>query len=85
MRSGGDARGELLVVGQLLVGGAGRVDDQALGVADVGEEAEQLDAVDEPPAGVRAALDAERDEAAEAARERRASRSRGRRATARPG
>ena len=67
MRSGVTPGRRLLVGVELLVGGGGRVDDQALRVADVGEQAEQLHAVDERPAGVRAALDAEGDEAAEAA------------------
>ncbi len=40
-----------------------------LGVADVGQQAEELHAVDQAPAGVHATLDPERDDAAEAARE----------------
>jgi hypothetical protein len=43
---GGDAGGGLLFVGELLVGGGGGVDDERLGVADVGEEGEELDVVD---------------------------------------
>ena len=42
------------------------MDDQRLGVADVGQQAEDLDVVDEPAAGLDAALDPERDDAAEA-------------------
>jgi hypothetical protein len=40
------------------VGGAGRVDRQALGVAHVGQVAEQLEAVDEALARLQPALDA---------------------------
>ena len=43
------------------------MDDQRLGVADVRQQAEDLDAVDEPAAGLDAALDPERDDPAEAA------------------
>ena len=63
---GRDAGRLLLGLVELLMGGRGRVDDQRLRVADVGEEAEELDAVDEPAAGLDAALDPERDDAAEA-------------------
>ena len=45
------------------------MDDQRLRVADVGEQREDLDVVDEPPAGLDAALHAERHDAAEAAGE----------------
>ena len=45
------------------------MDDQRLGVADVGEQAEDLDVVDEPAAGLDAALDPERHDPAEAAGE----------------
>ena len=45
------------------------MDDQRLGVADVGEQAEDLHVVDEPPAGLDAALHAERHDPAEAALE----------------
>ena len=45
------------------------MDDQRLGVADVGQQAEDLDVVDELAAGLDAALDAERHDAAEAALE----------------
>ena len=61
------ARGRLLLVGQLLVGGRGRMDDQRLRVAHVGQQAEELHVVDEPPAGLAAAPDAEGEHAAEAA------------------
>ena len=64
MRSGRDARGPLLLFGQLLVRGASRVDDQRLGVAHVGQVREQLDAVDEAAAGLEAALDAEGEDGA---------------------
>ncbi len=37
MRSGADAGRQLLLIGQLLVGGAGGVDDQRFGVADIGQ------------------------------------------------
>src|SRR5689334_15676148 len=42
-----DSGGELLLVGELLVGGRGRVDDQALGVSEIGQMGEDLDGVDE--------------------------------------
>ena len=54
----------LILVGELGVGGGGGVDDEALGVADVGEEAEELDVVDESDTLGAAALDAEDDHAA---------------------
>ena len=44
---GGDTGRGLFGRGQLLMGGGGRVDHQALGVADVGEMREQFDGVDE--------------------------------------
>ena len=50
---------DALFVGQLAVGGRGRMDDQAAGVADIGEMAEQLHAVDQLHAGLIAALEAE--------------------------
>ena len=65
----GDAALALLVGGELLMGGAGGVDHERLGVADVGEVGEELDGVDEPAAGVEVALDAEPDDGAEAAAE----------------
>ena len=55
-RSGGDAGRRLLFGRELLVGRAGGMDDQALRVADVGQQAEQLDAVDQPPAGLEPPL-----------------------------
>ena len=45
------------------------MDDQRLGVADVGQQREDLDVVDEPPAGLDAALDPEGHDPAEAAGE----------------
>ncbi len=57
---------DLLLWRQLGVGRRGRVDDQRLGVADVGEQREDLDVVDEPTAGLDAALDPEGDDATEA-------------------
>ena len=42
-----DAGGPLLLGAQLLVRGGGRVDHQALGVADVGQVREQLQRFDE--------------------------------------
>ena len=50
--------------GELLVRGGGGVDDQRLGVADVGQQGEQLDGVDELLARFEAALDAEGDQRA---------------------
>ena len=58
-----------LLVGQLGVRGGGVVDRQRLGVADVGQVAEQLQALDELLAGLAPALDPEGDEAAVAAGE----------------
>src|SRR5690606_37315895 len=60
----GDARGPRLLFGQLLVRRAGRVNDQRLGVAQVGQQREQLDAVDEAAAGLVAAFDAEGEDGA---------------------
>ena len=40
------------------------MDDERLGVADIGQMAGQLDVVDEPYAGLPAALDAEADDGA---------------------
>jgi len=53
------AGGGPLLAGELGVGGAGRVDDERFGVADVGEEREELQGVDEFPPRLKAALDAE--------------------------
>src|SRR5690349_13134695 len=47
-----------LLVAELAMGRRGGVDDQALGVADVGEVREQIDAVDQLHAGLVTALDA---------------------------
>src|SRR5437762_14225670 len=51
----GGARGNLLLRLQLRVGRGGRVDDQRLRVADVGEETEDLHVVDQLAAGIHAA------------------------------
>ena len=69
MSSGVTPRRLLLLGLELAVRRRGRVDDQALRVADVGQQAEQLHAVDEPLARLGAALDAERHEPAVAALE----------------
>ncbi|KAB8760612.1 hypothetical protein FH972_026604 [Carpinus fangiana] len=66
---GGDAGVGLLLVGQLLVGGGPGVDGQTLGVADVGQVGDELEAVDDLRAGGLAALDAKGEHAAEAAGE----------------
>ena len=58
----GDAGGQLLAPRrQLAVGGRRRVDDQAAHVTDVGHVAVQLERLDEPLAGLDAALDLERE------------------------
>ncbi len=53
---------------KLAVGGRGRMDDQRLGVADIGEVREQLQRLDELHAGVVAALQAEGEDSARAER-----------------
>src|SRR5690606_3732407 len=55
-----DARGELLLLGELAVGRRGRVDGEAAHVADVGDVAVQGQRLDEALAGLLAALDDER-------------------------
>ena len=60
MRSARDPGRGLLLGLQLRVRGRGRVDDQRLRVADVGEEREDLDVVDEPATGLDPTLHAER-------------------------
>ena len=45
------------------------MDDQRLGVADIRQKAEDLDAVDQLPASLEAALDAEGDDSPEPPRE----------------
>ena len=55
---GFDAGGRLLFGAQLLMGGRSRMDDQATGVADVGQVREELEAVDKLAAGIVTALDA---------------------------
>jgi hypothetical protein len=56
-----------LLGGELRVRRGRVVDRQRLGVADVGEVAEQLQRLDEPPAAVASGRDAEADQAAVAA------------------
>src|SRR5271165_2155085 len=58
------ARRSSLLVGQLAMGGRGRVQDQAARVADVGEMREQPHVLDQPDAGVIPAPDAEREHGA---------------------
>src|SRR6185369_3381151 len=55
--------GELVGI-HLLMGGRGGMNDQRLGIADIGEMADQLQALDELAARGPAALDAERDDGA---------------------
>ena len=55
-----DSGRDLLLGLELRVGGRGRMDDQRLRVADVGQQAEDLHVVDEPATGLDTALDAER-------------------------
>ena len=65
-----DTRGELLLVGELLVGGGPGVDGKGLGVTDVGEVGDELEAVDNLGAGsAGAGLDAEGEDTAVAALE----------------
>ena len=62
--------GQELVVGrELAVGGRGRVDGERARVADVGDVMEQLERIDEGPAGLPSALQLEPDQAAIAALE----------------
>ena len=68
-RSGRDPGCDLLLVRQLLVGRAGRVDDQRLGIADVGQVRDQPQLLDEPRAGLPAALDAKGEDRAGATRQ----------------
>ena len=56
------ARGRLLLSRELLMRGGGRMDHQRLGVADVGQQREKLERVDELLARIVAALDAECDQ-----------------------
>lgn len=65
----GDTRVLLLLVGQLLVRRGPGVDRERLRVADVGEVADQLEAVDDLGAAGRAALDADGEHTAVAAGE----------------
>ena len=67
---GRDAARALVLLAELRVGGGGRMDGQALGVADVGEVREELQAVDELLPAVPAALDAEDDHARRTPRSR---------------
>ena len=64
-----DASGDQFVVRELAMGGAGGVDDEALGVADVGEVGEQAHAADEVLAGLAAAIEVEAEHGAGAAGE----------------
>ncbi len=66
-RLGLDARLAQLVVGELRVRRRSRMDDQALGVADVGEMTPQLQRVDETTPGFAAAAQTEREDRAHAA------------------
>ena len=66
---GADARAGHLVFAELAVGGGGRVDRQALGVADVRQVAEEFQALDEPAASFDPALDAEAEDRARALRQ----------------
>ena len=66
-QSSGHAGGHELVGGQLGVGRGGVVDRQRLGVADVGQVAEQLQRLDEPRAALAAGLQPEGHQAAVAA------------------
>ena len=66
--SGPAPAGNLLLVGKLAVRGRGRVDDQRLGVADIGQMREQLQRLDELHAGLVAALQAEGEDGAGAVR-----------------
>ena len=56
---GGDARGQLLLAGELRVGRRRRMDHEAAHVADVRDVAVQLEGLDERPAGLDPALDLE--------------------------
>mmetsp|Transcript_17835 Transcript_17835/g.46702 ORF Transcript_17835/g.46702 Transcript_17835/m.46702 type:complete len:455 (-) Transcript_17835:67-1431(-) len=60
----GDTGGVLLLRRHLRVGGRGRVDGEALGVADVGDVREEHEVVDERLAGLLAALDTKDDQRA---------------------
>src|SRR6476661_6117551 len=64
-----DARGLELGSIHLLVGGAGRMDHQRLGVADIGQMADHAQGLDEFLAGWPAAPDSEADDGARAARQ----------------
>ena len=61
---GRDAGCGLLLYGELLVGGGGRMNDEGLGVADVGNERKKFEGVDELLARFVTTLDAEGDERA---------------------
>src|SRR5882757_2187609 len=56
---GAGAGGDALLLGELAMRRRGRMDDQALGVADIGHVREEVDAVDDLDAGFVTALDAE--------------------------
>ena len=61
---GGDASGGLLFGGELGMGGSGRMNGEAAGVADVGQVGEQLKLVDKLLTGLGATFDAEDDHGA---------------------
>src|SRR5665811_1033245 len=65
---GRHAAGDLILSRELRVGGGCGVDDQALGLADIGQQAEELDRVDELAAGFDAALEPKGDHSAVPAR-----------------
>src|ERR1017187_1609994 len=66
---GSHARGDLLLLGQLRMCRCGRVNGQASNVADVGEMAEKLEALDEPTACLLAAFDSKGENRPTAVRE----------------
>ena len=59
-----DAAGDLLLGGELGMGGGGMVDGEGFGVTEVGNVGEELEGVDEFGAGFCATFDAEDDDAA---------------------
>src|SRR5579885_1050550 len=65
----GDARLELIGVGELLVRSRSRVDDQALGIPQVRQVREKLHRVDQLAPGLQSALDAERHDGAASPRQ----------------
>ena len=67
-QSRGDSAGSLLLLCQLRVRRAGRMDGQALGIANIGQVREQLQRLDKFAPAFLAALDLEHDHAARAVR-----------------